>query len=53
MQLVFIAQDLLLLFSGVYYPIRYARVDADRREDLAGDLRARRGARVDPARQGN
>ena len=48
-QLGFIAQGILLVVSGVYYPVeRPAGVDAVARDDLAGDVRARRHARRDP-----
>ena len=41
-QLGFVAQGMLLVVSGVYYPVeRAAGVDAVALEDLAGDLRAR------------
>ena len=46
MQLGFVAQGILLVVSGVYYPIsvlpEWMQVN---REDLAGDIRARRGVR--------
>ena len=42
-QLGFVAQGLLLVVSGVYYPVSVLPgVDAGAREDLAGDLRAAR-----------
>ena len=42
-QLGFVAQGLMLVVSGVYYPVeRAARVDAVDREDLAGHVRAAR-----------
>ena len=48
-QLGFIAQGLMLVVSGVYYPVvGAARVDAVDREDLAGDVRAARHPRGDP-----
>ena len=50
-QLGFVAQGLMLVVSGVYYPVeRAAGVDAVDRQDLAGDLRAARLPRLDPAR---
>ena len=51
-QLGFVAQGTLLVVSGVYYPVeRAARLDAVDREDLAGDVRARRHPRGDPRRR--
>ena len=51
-QLGFVAQGMLLVVSGVYYPVEVLpAVDAVAREDLAGDLRARRDPRVDPRRR--
>ena len=45
-QLGFVAQGLMLVVSGVYYPVeRAAGVDAVDREDLAGDVRAARHPR--------
>ena len=53
-QLGFVAQGLMLVVSGVYYPVeRAAGLDAVDREDLAGDLRAARQPRLDPARRGS
>ena len=44
-QLGFVAQGMLLVVSGVYYPVeRAAGVDAVALDDLAGDLRAATGS---------
>ena len=52
MQLGFIAQGMLLVVSGVYYPVsRAARVDAGAVEDLARHVRARGHPRRDPRRR--
>ena len=52
-QLGFVAQGLMLVVSGVYYPVeRPAGVDAVDREDLAGDLCAARQPGADPERRG-
>ena len=51
-QLGFIAQGLLLVVSGVYYPVDGdAAVDAVDRDDLAGDLRAARDPGRGPRRR--
>ena len=51
-QLGFVAQGLLLVVSGVYYPVSVLpRVDAVDLDDLAGDLRAARDPRRDPRRR--
>ena len=48
-QLGFVAQGTLLVVSGVYYPVEVLPgVDAGDRDDLAGDVRARRHPRGDP-----
>ena len=48
-QLGFVAQGMLLVVSGVYYPVSVLPdVDAVDLEDLAGDLRAARDPRLDP-----
>ena len=51
-QLGFVAQGMLLVVSGVYYPVGAARVDAVALDDLAGDLCAARHPRLDPRRRG-
>ena len=52
-QLGFVAQGLMLVVSGVYYPVsRAAALDAVDREDLARHVRAARQPRPDPERGG-
>ena len=51
-QLGFVAQGMLLVVSGVYYPVDVLpRVDAVDRDDLAGDVRARGDPCRDPRRR--
>ena len=51
-QLGFVAQGMMLVVSGVYYPVsRHAGLDAGDREDLARDVRAARRPRVDRRRR--
>ena len=51
-QLGFVAQGMLLVVSGVYYPVEVLpAVDAVARDDLARDLRARGDPRRDPRRR--
>ena len=50
-QLGFMAQGIMLVVSGVYYPVvGAAGLDAGDLEDLAGDLRAARDPARDPRR---
>ena len=50
-QLGFVAQGLMLVVSGVYYPVSVLpSLDAVDLEDLAGDVRAARQPRPDPRR---
>ena len=51
-QLGFVAQGMLLVVSGVYYPVEVLpRVDAVALDDLARDVRAGRDPRGDPRRR--
>ncbi len=52
-QLGFVAQGMLLVVSGVYYPVEVLpQLDGVALRDLAGDVRARRDPRGDPRRRG-
>ena len=51
-QLGFVAQGVLLVVSGVYYPVDVLPgLDGEDRRDLPGDVRAGRGAPGDPRRR--
>ena len=52
-QLGFMAQGVMLVVSGVYYPVSVLpRLDAGDLDDLAGDLRAARDPARDPRGRG-